>query len=385
MGYRAAYTKIYFHTNHVPEYMLFDGIPGFDVTFVGYTGEKIPGSGVEFLEYSSYHRADFLELLPYSLTKLVMRQPPSTVSFVVLQNLPDALTHEDIVISAELYSFITHQCARMRSRRKDKRLVTEVWETIPSSPIHFIPSHCVNVVAARRYTDIFIAHTERAKQYLKQLNIPNEKITVVYPGLDLKLFHPLRKKNNENFRILFVGRFDREKGLSLLLQAFSQICKIMSNVELWIRAKKSTGETLALAERIAKKYPVKFLNFVEYTKLPELYNQCNLLCLTSCDLEKWGMKIWEEQFGFVLMEAMACGLPVIASDCGSIPEVIGRENDIIHQNSVDDLYTALCQIISDEDHRNYLSKLNRARAEDLFDVNKQKLKLKEAFESVLPK
>ena len=79
------------------------------------------------------------------------------------------------------------------------------------------------------------------------------------------------------------------------------------------------------------------------------------------------------------IEAMACGLPIVASDCGSITEVVGPNNILVRQKSVDDLYQALCKLVEEDDYRNAISKANRVRAEELFDIVKQKRKIGKAL------
>jgi len=352
-----------------PHVSIFTGVPGFDTSFVGY----IVGNE-EWLDNSRFVHARIRKLLPDFISDFMVRRPYSPVSFVELRGIEKILKDVHIINCLELYSFISRQCAKFAKKTK-KKLVVNVWETIPTLPINFCPPHLWNVRTVQRCADIFIAHTRRAANYLKCLSIPDEKIKVVYPGIDLKVFMPSEKCSHSKFRILFFGRFDNEKGLSILLQAFARLSAERSDAELWIRAKQSTGEMEALARTYARKCPIKFLDYVNYDKISEIYRQCDVLCLPSFDREKWGIKVWEEQFGFVLMEAMACGLPIIASDCGAIPEVIGTENLIVRQKSVDDLYFALLRVIKDESYREYISKANRARAEKLFDLQRQRRKV----------
>jgi glycosyltransferase involved in cell wall biosynthesis len=348
-----------------PEYLLFDAEHYFETIYVGYTEDR------EWLNNPKCVYVRIKKLLPDFVSGFFVRKPYSPVSFVKLQNVEKALENVEVIECAELYSFISYQCAKF-AKATGKRLVVSVWETISTLPINHYPPYSHNVKIVRKHADIFLAHTWRAANYLKRMSVSDEKIKVVYPGVDIRKFHPSGRQDNDTFRILFVGRFDKEKGLPILLNAFARLHAENSDTELWIRAKKRTGEVQALAYRYAQRYPIRFLGPVDYDKLPEIYGQCDVLCLPSLDRRKWGIKVWEEQFGFVLMEAMACGLPIIASDCGSIPEVIGTENIIVRQKSVDDLYCALLRVMKDESYREYISKANRVRAQKLFDLEKQR-------------
>jgi glycosyltransferase involved in cell wall biosynthesis len=366
---RLAFVRAQFHgLKGYPEDLLFDGTQYFETIYVGSTEDK------EWLNDPKYVYVNVKKILPDFVSSLFVRKPYSPVSFVKLQKVETALEDMDIIECSELYSFVSCQCAKF-AKAAGKRLVLSVWETIVTLPINHCLPYSHNVVTVRKYADVFIAHTWRAASYLRCMSVPEEKIKVVYPGVDVRKFHPSIRQNDGTFRVLFVGRFDKEKGLHVLLEAFTRLHATNSDTELWIRAKKRTGEVEAEAKRYAQRYPIRFLGPVDYDKLPEIYGQCDVLCLPSFDKKKWGIKVWEEQFGFVLMEAMACGLPVVATDCGAIPEVVGVENSIVKQKSVDDLYFALRNLCEDEELYRRVSKANRARAEEQFNIEKQRKKL----------
>ena len=96
-----------------------------------------------------------------------------------------------------------------------------------------------------------------------------------------------------------------------------------------------------------------------------------MFCCPSVDSRLFGWTHWEEQFGFGLVEAMGSGLPIVSTDCGAIPEVVGSQNLIVPQGSVMSMIPALDKIGDDRGLRFSLGNENRSRAEHLFDVEKQ--------------
>lgn len=322
------------------------------------------------------------KILPDFLSDLVFRQPYSPVSFIKLENLEEYLKDVDAINCIELYSFISSQCTSI-AKDIGKKIVVNVWETIPEMPLHFLPPHSLNVKKVSRQADLFLAYTKRASKYLRELKIPEEKIAIIYPVIDLKKFCP-----NDNsqyvgrpFRILFNSRFHKEKGFNFLLEAFLQLTREGFNAELWVCGDYRKNEDAYKSYEYVQnnKYPIKFLGYLNYDEMPNIYRQCDVLCLPSIDRKVLGVKVWEEQFGFVLAEAMACGLTIVASDCGAIPEVIGEKNLIVKQGASQDLFKALRSLAEKRDICRYIGKDNRLRAEEMFNVAIQKNNLQEAL------
>lgn len=330
----------------------------------------------------NYVYADLVRIVPDFLASFVVRKPYSPVSFVKLKGLENCLEDADIINCIELYSFISCQCAGY-ARKHGKKLAVSIFETIPSPPLHKFPPFSRNVKKVLRQADIFLAYTNRSAEYLRKLSVPDEKIKVIYPGIDLQKFRPARERNHESIRVLFVGGFAGEKGLGILLEAFSKLCLDECDVELWVCAKPRSKVERTLIEEHSQKRPVKAFGYVDYDRMPEIYRQCDVLCLPSFDKRKWCMKVWEEEFGFALVEAMASGLPIIASDCGAVREVTGNDNLIVPQKSVEALYIALCKAVDDESWRSHTARVNRKRAEKLFDIEKQRVKIDKVLSELL--
>ena len=350
------------------EITLFVNLPHFETKFV--TSSRLwnvtEGS-------CSYKYVKMREILPDPISNIITRQPISATSFIKLDSVGECVNGERIVSCVELYSNITKQFASLK-KEKGYRLVVSTFETFTALPLTYLPPYAFNVKKVSETADFFIGYTKKAVSYLHSLSIPTDRISLIYPGIDLKRFSPRKGKHN-TFRILFVGGFNKEKGLRFLLKAFARLYKENYNVELWICTSHLTGELKPLAYTYARKYPVRMLGYVDYKGMPEVYKSCDVFCHSSFDRRKWGIKVWEEQFGFSLVEAMACGLPIIATDCGAMPEVVGPRNIIVPQKSVDTLYLALKMLIEDVGYREHLAEANRQRAEEMFDIRKQRTRL----------
>ncbi len=143
--------------------------------------------------------------------------------------------------------------------------------------------------------------------------VPKEKIVVSPLGVDHDFFKPHQKLNaKEKFVILCVGRLELLKGTHRLLKVFSELK--LKNAELWL-----VGNVLPEMVPFLKQYGegVKCLGVQSKSKLVELYNSSDLVCLPSI----------QESFGLVLLEAMACGVPIAASIYSGAPDIIQNEKE----------------------------------------------------------
>ena len=103
--------------------------------------------------------------------------------------------------------------------------------------------------------------------------------------------------------------------------------------------------------------PVRPYPKVASGEMPQFYNSLDLLVVPSLTQPNW-----KEQFGRVIMEAMACGVPVIGSDSGEIPHVLGDAGVIVPEGDIPALARALDALIQDSQRRRELAALGRARA-----------------------
>ncbi len=124
---------------------------------------------------------------------------------------------------------------------------------------------------------------------------------IIPNGIDTNRFYPM--KNKKENTILFVGRIEKRKGLEYLLEAIRLLRKDIKDIKLLIAGERYADYKIEIPEEI--KDNIVFLGFVKPDRLPEIYSSANVFVSPA---------IGNESFGIVLLEAMASGTPVIASD-----------------------------------------------------------------------
>lgn len=152
---------------------------------------------------------------------------------------------------------------------------------------------------------------------------------------------------------LYLGRPDPHKNLPRLLTAFARMNA--KDCQLWIAGPRDDRYTPLLqqqAQALGISDRLKFLNYVPYAELPRLINQALALVFPS---------LWEG-FGFPVLEAMACGTPVITSNLSSLPEVVGEAGILVDPYNPDELAAAMDEVANNRTLRSQLRRLGLAQA-----------------------
>ncbi len=205
-------------------------------------------------------------------------------------------------------------------------------------------------------------HTRR--DLIADLGLPPEKIAVVYNGIDAA-YRPLekaevertvkRKLGSADPYLLYVGRFDPYKNVSGLVRAFAGFIQHRSDRPRLVLAGHPDPRYPGAAEAVAElnlSSRVIFLDGVGEEELVALYNGARALVLPSL----------YEGFGLPPLEAMACGTPVIVSDRGSLPEVVGEAGILVDPEDPEALTAAIGDLWDSQELRARLRELGRARA-----------------------
>ncbi|MFO5473449.1 MAG: glycosyltransferase family 4 protein [Dolichospermum sp.] len=185
-----------------------------------------------------------------------------------------------------------------------------------------------------------------AKDLVDFFHIPSNKITPIPLAYDSSHFQFLNLPTRNYF--LYIGRQDPYKNLQRLITAFSALPN-RNDYELWLAGPDDQRYSPLLeiqTQELGINHLVKFLNYVPYDQLPIIINQAIALVFPT---------LWEG-FGLPVLEAMACGTPVITSNISSLPEVAGDAAILINPYHIEEITAAMKMIIHDSETRKQLSK-----------------------------
>jgi|GEM_PF-1766732 len=179
--------------------------------------------------------------------------------------------------------------------------------------------------------DIFLARSGTMKNDLIKRGCPPEKVFVCHSGINLPKKAPFKTPASKDTRLLMAGRFVEKKGTVFGINVFNKLCEEFDNLKLYIVGNGPKMEEVLAAIRQSP-FAAKIVHCAELPnpKVLELMKKCHLLLhpsLTASDGDKEGVP-------GVIMEAMANGLPVVASDNGSITEIVKhKETGIVFKEA----------------------------------------------------
>ena len=245
----------------------------------------------------------------------------------------------DVVHAEDLSLWFSAQLARAKHRHGYRMLVT-VWETIPLLDAYRSPHARRFRAATLEGADHFLASSERARDALLLEGVAADRIELSYPGVDVDRFAAASGGAGRGHVILAPARLEWEKGHHDLFRALAALRRgivdaprdAVEDARLLIVGRGPEESRLRThADELGIGDAVEFRS-VPYDEMPSLYAEASCMVLASlprsgCSLLPGGIPhcFWEEQFGLVLAEAMAAGLPIVGSRSGAIPEVAGEE------------------------------------------------------------
>lgn len=236
------------------------------------------------------------------------------------------------------------------------RYIVTVHDLIPlrfarRSPLTYYSRYYIPQVLAQAQ-HIICNSTATADDITRFYGIVESKITPILLAHDALNFRWLNLPKQNYF--LYIGRQDPYKNLQRTIAAFAAMPN-SRDYQLWLAGSpddRYTPALKALIDNLGITEQVKFLDYVPYNQLPIIINSAIALIFPS---------LWEG-FGFPVLEAMACGTPVITSNISSMPEVAQNAALLVDPYNTDEISAAMQEIANSEQMRSHLRELGLIRA-----------------------
>jgi glycosyltransferase involved in cell wall biosynthesis len=262
-------------------------------------------------------------------------------------------------IDEEPYNFATYH-AMMLVRRAGAKTLWFSWQNLHR---RYPPPFCWFERYNFHHTDYALVGSQTSAEIWRAKGYDGPLSVVPQFGVDVALFHPDAplgtSPKDAAPHIAYVGRLVPEKGVDLLITALEHLtgdwrATLVGSGPEEPRLREMI-QALGLAERVTIEA------WMPSTSMPAFFRSVDILVLPSCTQPNW-----TEQFGRVLIEAMASGVVVVGSTAGEIPHVIGDAGRIFPEGNAAELHAILAELMRDPDQRRDLRLRGHARVQAHF-------------------
>jgi glycosyltransferase involved in cell wall biosynthesis len=340
---------------------------------------ELPLDGIDVQTLRADHRT-FFERLHWKLSKSIGRVPQPAIKRLKTEGASllhahfgvDAIDAWPIAKSLNLPMLVSLWGYDINTHR-------EWWESGRGGRhMRSYPSSLLKLAHEPRVG--FIAISDAIRQCAISYGIPEEKIRLCYTGIDTAKFTPgARPITERERRVLFVGRLVEKKGCEYLIRAFAQVQRKVSDASLIIVGDGGLRDKL---QQLAKELKVnaQFRGALSSVQVRQELQASRVFCLPSVRAASGDA----EGFGIVLLEAEACGVPVLTSAVGGGTEGIehGVTGFAFPERDVDTLAARLIVLLSDDALATSMSHAGPAFVSEKFDLYRCTEKLELLYDTV---
>lgn len=285
-----------------------------------------------------------------------------SLSYGVLQ-----LQNDGFALVTTVHHPITHdlRIALLAARSLPERVLVKRWHSFLR----------MQGKVARRMRHM-ITVSERSRQDIAQdFRRPAEQIDLIYNGIDTAVFCPKPEIERRPQRLMATASADAPlKGLRYLLKAYAQLLIEYPDLELVVVGKPQPGgKTEQLLDRLSIRDRVRFVSGITTAALVKLYAEATLAVVPSI----------YEGFGLPAGEAMACEVPVVSTDGGALPEIVGEAGIIVPNAQAEPLADAISDLLADPERRRELGIAGRQRILERFSWDVCAAQLVEYYREVI--
>ena len=312
-----------------------------------------PDFGIRFFEPEQSSEMEFVNL-PLSGSKTARKYH---FHWGELKRVIQSKRPQIIQLEAEAGSIVSIQLSVLKLIYKFK-LVLFTWDNIPAQRWH----HRMAAAMSYPFVNYLIAGSDQAKQTARTQGYSGLVSILPQIGVDLKNYKSVVPmdpwKSQEGFRIGYVGRLSQKKGVQVLLEASAKIPEALVTIVgdgEYRTSLENHARSLGIYER------VHFVGKVPHEDVARYIFGFDAFVLPSLSTPGW-----KEQFGHVLIEAMAAKKPVIASESGVIPTVIGNCGITFKEGDSKELEKSIRKMINDPDLAKHFSEKGFIRVKENF-------------------
>jgi glucosyltransferase len=226
----------------------------------------------------------------------------------------------------------------------------------------------------------FIAVSKAVRQAAVEYGVPEDRLAVCYTGIDIRQFQPGPKPIAERpRRIVFVGRLVEMKGCEYLIKGFQEIQRSIPDAELVIAG---DGPLRGALEALARKLnvAVEFLGAVTQDVVKQQLNEARVFCLPSITASNGNF----ESFGMVLLEAQACGVPVVTSALGGMEGLADNVTGFTFaEKDVGALAKRVSKILKNNELASRMSLAGPSYVRRHFDITRCTKKIEDFYDKIL--
>ena len=210
---------------------------------------------------------------------------------------------------------------------------------------------------ARQLDPIIVVSENTRKDLVRDFKVDIKKTRKVLHGIDHLTFRPIDEIKRKPNQLITTASADVPlKGLIYLIRAYDLLLRDFPELELIVIGKLRDGPTSKELNKRGIKNKVKFVSDLTSNQIVKLYAESTIAVSPSV----------YEGFGFPAGEAMSCGIPLVSTNGGSLPEVVGDAGIIVNHSDPASLYQGIKQLLDNDEKRLVYGKMGRKRVLDKF-------------------
>lgn len=313
--------------------------------------------------------------------------------FQKMYGLEDKIKGFDILHTAEIFYGYTNQAVRAKQINPKIKVVATIWDNSfgrfeynywPgfSMPPKYWRNKLNSIIKENiAGVDLFLPVSEFSKQMLLDYGVTEDKIKILVPAVvdnasESQTIQEIEDLDGKEL-YLSISRLVKEKGVYDLLYGWKVFAKENDGKTLLIIGDGPEKRNLVrLVEEYGLGESVRFISYLPNNKLKLLYSKSRCLVLASLPTP-----LWQEQFGYVLAEAISNGCPVIGAASGAIPEVIGDAGLLVYPGNPLAIKDALIKISDPSIFDKLKEECNKRQS--VFSIDKFRINLIDIYKGLL--